>query len=65
MISRECLSVYEVVHTAKARWVEMVEHADLADQDKWKIFCLLIGGDGRLEEVPGGLKVTLPPRQRH
>ena len=57
--------MYEVVHTAKARWVEMVEHADLADQDKWKIFCLLIGGDGRLEEVPGGLKVTLPPRQRH
>ena len=51
---------------AKRRWIEAgVEHADLPEGEKWKIFCLLIGGDGRLEQVPGGLKVTLPPRQRH
>jgi hypothetical protein len=50
----------------KRRWCALVEHADLAEQDKWKIFCLLIGGDGRLEEIPGvGLKVVLPPRSRH
>jgi hypothetical protein len=49
----------------KARWCALVEHADLPDEDKWAIFNLLIGGDGRLEQVPGGLKVTLPPRQRH
>ena len=50
----------------KPRWVELVERADLPDEDKWKIFCLLVGGDGRLEEVAGvGLKVTLPPRRRH
>jgi hypothetical protein len=49
----------------KARLVELVEHANLPDEDKWKIFALLIGGDGRLEQVPGGLKVILPPRSRH
>jgi len=50
----------------KARWVELVEHdSRLTEQQKWEIFCLLIGGDGRLEEVPGGLKVTLRPRSRH
>src|SRR5215467_5711430 len=46
----------------KARWVELVEHADLPEEEKWLIFTMLIGGDARLEEVPGlGLKVTLPP----
>lgn len=46
----------------KARWVKLVEHADLTDEDKWLIFNLLIHADARLEEVPGlGLKVTLPP----
>ena len=49
----------------KARWCALVEHADLPDEDKWAIFNLLIGGDGRLEQVPGGLKVILPPRSRH
>jgi len=51
----------------KARWVALVEHADLPDEDKWKIFCLLLAHeDARLEEVPGlGLKVILPPRRRH
>src|SRR5262249_29504877 len=50
----------------KTKWVALVEHADLPEDDKWKIFCLLIGGDGRLEEVNGlGLKVTLPARPRH
>jgi len=50
----------------KARWVELVEHAPMSDEDKWKIFALLITReDARLEEVPGGLKVTLPPSPRH
>jgi hypothetical protein len=49
----------------KRRWIELVEHADLTHEDKWKIFALVIHGDGRLEQVPGGLKVTLPPRPRH
>jgi hypothetical protein len=51
----------------KRRWVEMVEHAPIADEDKWKIFALLMAhDDARLEEVPGlGLKVTFPPRARH
>ena len=50
----------------KARWVELVEHADLADEEKWLIFNMLVCGDARIEEVPGlGLKVTLPPSRRH
>jgi hypothetical protein len=51
----------------KNRWVELVEHAPMSDEDKWKIFALLMAHeDARLEEVPGlGLKVTLPPRPRH
>ena len=50
----------------KARWVELVEHADLPEEEKWLIFTMLICGDARLEEVPGlGLKVTLPPSPRH
>jgi hypothetical protein len=50
----------------KRRWVELVKHAPIADDDKWKIFCLLIGGDRHLEEISGlGLKVTLPARPRH
>jgi len=51
----------------KRRWVELVEHAPMSDDDKWKIFCLLLAhDDARLEEVPGlGLKVVLPPRSRH
>src|SRR5262245_55454788 len=53
--------------TLKARWVELVERADLPDEQKWQIFALLMAHeDARLEEVPGlGLKVVLPPRQRH
>jgi len=50
----------------KARWVELVEHADLADEEKWLIFNMLVCGDARIEEVPGlGLKVTLPGSPRH
>jgi len=50
----------------KARWVELVEHADLPEEEKWLIFTMLICGDARIEEVPGlGLKVTLPPSRRH
>jgi hypothetical protein len=51
----------------KAQWVELVEHADLAEEEKWAIFCmLLVRDDARIEEVPGlGLKVTLPPNRRH
>jgi hypothetical protein len=50
----------------KARWVELVEHADLPEEEKWLIFTMLICGDARIEEVPGlGLKVTLPPSPRH
>jgi hypothetical protein len=54
------------LYQAKQRWIEAgVEHADLAVEDKWKIFCLLVGGNARLEHVPGlGLKVTLPARPR-
>ena len=39
----------------------------MADEDKFKIFALLMArDDARLEEVPGlGLKVTLPAQQRH
>jgi hypothetical protein len=39
----------------------------MSDDDKWKIFCLLLAhDDARIEEVPGlGLKVTLPARRRH
>src|SRR5262249_23069153 len=49
----------------KRRWIEMVEHADLAREDKWKIFCLLTHGTARLEHIPGvGLKATLPARAR-
>jgi hypothetical protein len=45
---------------------ELVEYADLTDEEKWFIFNLLMRGDARIEEVPGwGLKVTLPPSQRH
>src|SRR5262245_56110103 len=44
----------------KARWVELVEHAPMSEEDKWQIFCLLLAHeDARLEEVPGGLKVVL------
>ena len=54
------------LYAAKQRWIEAgVEHADLPDEDRWLIFNLLIHNDGRLERVPGGLKVTLPPRPRH
>jgi len=50
----------------KRRRIELVENADLPDEDKWKIFCLLLAADARLEEVPGvGLKVTLPASHRH
>ena len=51
----------------KARWCALVEHAPMSDDDKWKIFALLMTReDARLEEVPGlGLKVTLPPCSRH
>jgi hypothetical protein len=49
----------------KARWVELVEHADLPDEEKFLIFNLLLFGDARIEEMPGGLKVTLPPSRRH
>jgi hypothetical protein len=45
-----CQHLYE----AKQRWIEAgVEHADIPEGDKWKIFCLLVGGDARLERVPG------------
>ena len=39
----------------------------MADEDKFKIFALLMTReDARLEHVPGiGLKVTLPAQQRH
>ena len=50
----------------KARWVELVEHAPMSEEDKWKIFTLLLTReDARLEQVPGGLKVTLPGSPRH
>jgi len=51
----------------KAPWVELVEYADLAEEEKWAIFCLMLAReDAKLEEVPGlGLKVTLPPSRRH
>jgi len=51
----------------KAQWCALVEHADLPEEQKWVIFNLMIArDDARLEHVPGlGLKVTLPPRQRH
>jgi hypothetical protein len=58
-----CQRLFEV----KAQWLELVEYADLAEEDKWAIFCLmLVREDAKLEEVPGlGLKVTLPASQRH
>jgi hypothetical protein len=57
-----CERLFEI----KARWCALVEHADLTEQDKWRIFALLMANhDARLEHVPGGLKVTLPPRPRH
>jgi len=50
----------------KARWVEKVEHADFTDEQKWQIFALLMAhDDARLEAVPGGLKVIVPPHPRH
>ena len=50
----------------KARWCALVEQAPMSDEDKWAIFALLmVHDDARLEQVPGGLKVTLPPRPRH
>src|SRR5262249_1850812 len=53
----------------KARWCALVEHAPMSDGDKWKILALLMAhDDARLEELPSGglgVKVTLPPRQRH
>jgi hypothetical protein len=50
----------------KARWLELVEYADLTHEEKWLIFRLMMCGDARLEEVPGlGLKVTLPASPRH
>jgi hypothetical protein len=51
----------------KRRWVELVEYADLAEEDKYAIFCmLLVREDARIEEVPGlGLKVILPPSSSH
>src|SRR5215471_923756 len=51
----------------KAQWCALVEHAPMSDDDKWKIFTLMMAHeDARLEEVPGlGLKVTLPAQQRH
>jgi hypothetical protein len=46
--------------------LRLVEHADLADEEKWLISTMLICGDARIEEVPGlGLKVILPPSRRH
>lgn len=49
----------------KAQWAA-VEHADLADEEKRKIFALLLFGDAKLEAVPGvGLKLTLPARRSH
>jgi len=51
----------------KAQWCALVEHAPMSDDDKWKIFTLMMAHeDARLEEVPGlGLKVTLAAQQRH
>ena len=51
----------------KAQLCALVEHAPMSDEDKFKIFALLMTReDARLEEVPGlGLKVTLPAQQRH
>jgi len=45
----------------------LVEHAPMSDDDKFKIFALMMThDDARLEEVPGlGLKVTLPACARH
>ena len=41
----------------RAQWAAHVEHADLSDADKFKIFAMLLFGDARLEQVPGlGLK---------
>ena len=38
----------------------------MSEEDKWKIFTLLLTReDARLEQVPGGLKVTLPGSPRH
>jgi|SRR5215468_5650454 len=58
-----CQRLFEM----RSQWVELVEYADLAEEDKWAIFCLmLVREDARLEEVPGlGLKVTLPATPRH
>jgi hypothetical protein len=42
----------------KVRWVEQVEHADMAEEDKWLIFNLLLHGDGRVEEVPGRMPLA-------
>jgi hypothetical protein len=51
----------------KARWCALVEHAPMSDDDKWKIFALMMThDDARLEHVPGlGLKVIVPAQQRH
>jgi len=57
----------ERLYALKAQWCALVEHAPMADEDKFKIFALLMArDDARLEEVPGiGLKVTLPACARH
>jgi len=58
------LSAHQSQRHAGWNWVE---YADLAEEEKWAIFCLMLAReDAKLEEVPGlGLKVTLPPTRRH
>jgi len=43
----------------KRRWCALVEHADLPEDDKWKIFCLLIGKPGHDVECTAVLSVCL------
>ena len=52
----------EVLCAAKARWAELQQcGAAISDSQIWDFLVLLIGGDVRLRDVPGGISLDLPP----
>jgi hypothetical protein len=47
-----CQRLFEM----RTRWVELVEYADLAEEDKWAIFCLML-----VDVVVDGVPQTAAP----
>jgi len=51
----------EVLCAAKARWAELQRRGSFLDSEIWDLLVLLIGGDARLRDIPGGISLELPP----